>query len=78
MSLATDAGDSRTTVTTKFTDKEKQRINEIAYELSEPGDTVDAAQVVREAVRDYIKKFEKEPEDCCPRERGNIDGVAEA
>ena len=68
-------GSSRTCVTTKFSDAEKQEINNVAYALSTPHETVTASDVIREAVRDYLDKYDKDPEACCPRERGGIDAV---
>ena len=74
----TDTGSSKTVVTVKFTDQEKQRINQIAYELSEPGNNVTASDVLREAARDYMDKFDAQPDDCCPGDRGRLENGAEA
>jgi hypothetical protein len=71
--MSAEAGSSRTVVTTKFSDAEKQRINEIAFELSEPGERVTAAHVVREAVRIYIQAYEGEDQTVNPADRGQID-----
>lgn len=64
---------TRTRVTVVISDRVKQRLNEIAYEKSSPQEDVDTSDVAREALRDYIEKYEQDPEACAPLERGGID-----
>ncbi|MFB6103338.1 MAG: hypothetical protein ABEJ73_12350 [Haloplanus sp.] len=67
--------DETTQVTVKISDAKKQRLNEIAFELSEPGERVTASDVIRESINDYLDKFEQRPAECTPRERGALNSV---
>jgi metal-responsive CopG/Arc/MetJ family transcriptional regulator len=51
-----------------------ERVEEIVYEKSGPDTDVTKADVVREAARDYIKKFEENLRVCDPAERGEPAG----
>lgn len=64
---------TRSRVSVMVSDRVKQRLNRIAYEKSSPQEDVDTSDVVREALRDYVEKFEQQPEACDPLERGCID-----
>lgn len=70
-----NSDDTTTRVTVAVSDSMKSSLNDIAYELSEPGDRVTSSEVVREAIADYVEKFETQPADCCPRQRGDINGA---
>lgn len=51
-----------------------ERVEEIVYEKSGPDTDVTKADVVREAARDYIKKFEENLRVCNPAGRGKPAG----
>lgn len=57
------------------TDSTKQKVNRIAYELSSPNETVTPSDVLREAINDYLEKFEVDRENCVPRDRGRIESL---
>lgn len=59
-------------ITTSITKAEKLKLEEIALERSEAGKTVARSNVVREAIRDYITKYENNPEACKPGDRGTV------
>jgi len=61
----------RTSVSAQIDDATKQRLNRIAYELSEPGSQVSVSQLIREAVTDYVERYETDPDRCNPQERGD-------
>jgi predicted DNA-binding protein len=72
-----------TRISVMVSDARKRRLNEIAWQESEPSDRVTASDVVREAIEDYVDKYESDPEACDPQERGCIgpgtsEGVADA
>ena len=75
MAQATGSGDSRTRVNVQVSDRRKMELNRIAYQLSEPGDPVTVSELIREAVEDYVEKFDTDPNRCSPRERGGFGGV---
>lgn len=75
MAQANASGNSRTRVNVQLTDRRKMELNRIAYQLSEPGDTVTVSEIIREAVEDYVEKFDTDPDRCAPRERGGFGGV---
>jgi len=60
-------------LTFRLSDRSKQRLNEIAYEKSEPGDTVKASHVVREAVQNYIQQYDRDPDACDPATHGGLE-----
>jgi len=66
------ADGQRSPVSLKIEDATKQRLNKIAYELSDPGSQVTVSHVIREAVNDYIEQYEDDPERCAPGERGSL------
>ncbi|WP_435332860.1 hypothetical protein [Haloarchaeobius sp. TZWWS8] len=66
------AEDTTTQVTVKISDRKKQRINEIAIGETEVGNRVTSSDVIREAVEDYIAKYDAQPENCQPSERGKL------
>ena len=51
---------------------ERDRLDEIAYELSDPHTTVTRSDVLREAVRRYVSDFEDEPSSLTPDENGDL------
>jgi predicted DNA-binding protein len=51
-----------------------ERVEEIVYEKGGPETDVSKADVVREAARDYIEKFEENLRVCDPAERGKPAG----
>lgn len=53
-------------------ESEKEKLDEIAYELSSPQERVTRSDVLREAVRDYTDRFDAD-EDLSPRERGQLE-----
>jgi len=75
---------TRPRVTVVLSDQRRDQLEKIAYELSEPGDSVTTSELLREAMEDYVAKFEANPESCSPRKRGKLankenrpeDGVA--
>lgn len=70
---------TRSRVTVMVSDRTKARLNEVAYEQSTPNERVDTAEIVREAIQDYLQKYESDPESCAPLERGGIDcGVTDS
>jgi hypothetical protein len=65
--------ETSTAVNTRISDREKAQLNQIAFQESTPNDRVTASDVVREAVRDYIKRYQTDPEKCAPGERGCLE-----
>ena len=49
-------------------------LNQIAYEMSKPGDSVTPSEIAREAIEDYVRKYAKDPDTCDPRQRGAFGG----
>lgn len=49
-------------------------VNQIAFDLSRPGDPVTPSEVVREAIDLYVEQFANDPSKCDPRSRGAIGG----
>jgi hypothetical protein len=72
------SADSGTTtqVTVKISDAKKHRLNEIAFEQSAPGERVTASDVVREAINDYLDRYD--PEKMDPHQRGSLRNGSEA
>ena len=62
-----------TQLTFRLSDRSKQRLNEIAYEKSEPVNTVKASHVVREAVQNYIQQYDLDPAACDPQANGGLE-----
>lgn len=75
MAQANANTDSKTRVTAQISDRRKMELNQIAYQLSEPGDPVTVSQIIREAIELYAQQFDNDPSDCDPRERGGFGGV---
>lgn len=65
-------GGSSTRVATKFEVVEYDELKRVAYELSEPGNEVSVAEVLRAALRDYIEKHEDGVREVHPSENGGI------
>ena len=69
-----DLGSGSTTRTaTKFEQSEYDELKRVAYELSEPGNEIPVAQVLRAALRDYIEKWKEGVRDVQPSENGGIE-----
>ena len=62
----------RTMISALVDDATKQRLNEVAFEKSEPGSQVKVSQVIREALNDYLDSYENDPDGCDPVSRGSI------
>jgi hypothetical protein len=60
-------------VSSKFEQPEYDELKRVAYELSEPGNEIAVAQVLRAALRDYIEKHENGVRDVHPSENGGIE-----
>ncbi|WP_058365221.1 ribbon-helix-helix domain-containing protein [Haloparvum sedimenti] len=69
-----NSGEARTRVTFQLSDRRKMELNRIAYDLSEPGDSVSQSELVREAVEDLIEKYADDPTTVDPRARGSYGG----
>lgn len=39
-----------------------KEVDEIAYERSEPGDSVSRSEVIREAIKEYLERQERRPD----------------
>ena len=74
MAQANQGGQSRTRLNVQLSDLRKMELNRIAYELSEPGDSVTPSEVAREAIEDYVQKYAEDPDTCDPRQRGAFGG----
>ena len=74
MAQANQSSQSRTRLNVQVSDRRKMELNRIAYQLSEPGDTVTPSEIVREAIEDYVQKFAEDPDRCDPRGRGSFGG----
>lgn len=48
------------TLSTKVHPDQKDELERIAYERSSPGDRVYRSQLVREAIEDYIQKWDRD------------------
>ncbi|WP_418283921.1 hypothetical protein [Halorubrum sp. DTA46] len=75
MAQANQNTGSKTRVTAQIADRRKMELNQIAYQLSEPGDPVNVSQLIREAIELYVQQFDTDPDACSPRERGGFGGV---
>ena len=53
----------------RLSESERERLDEIAYELGEPGDVPTRADLMREAVREYIRRHD-EGVEMSPQTRG--------
>jgi hypothetical protein len=47
-------------VDARVTEETRERIERVAYELSEPGSTVSESEVIRLALADYLDEIEEE------------------
>jgi len=61
----------------KFEESEYDELKRVAYELSEPGNEITVAEVLRAALRDYIDKHENGVREVHPSENGGIDSPFE-
>lgn len=52
--------------------EELEKLDEIAYEESGPQTDVARSDVIRAALREYFRKYERESEECEPLERGKL------
>ena len=75
MAQANAGTGSKSRVSAQIADRRKMELNQIAYQLSEPGDPVNVSQLIREAIELYIEQFDTNPDRCNPRERGGFGGV---
>lgn len=48
----------------------KREVNRVAYEQSDPTQRIEPSDIVREAIRDYIERFDSDPSSCNPARRG--------
>ena len=74
MAQANQGSQSKTRVNVQVSDRRKMEVNQIAYQLSEPGDHVTPSEVVREAIDLYVEQFAKDPSQFDPRNRGSLGG----
>ena len=58
---------------TKCEESEYDELRRVAYELSEPGNEITVAEVLRAALRDYIDKHKDGVRDVEPSENGGIE-----
>lgn len=58
---------------TKFEESEYDELRRVAYELSEPGNEITVAEVLRAALRDYIDKHKDGVREVHPSENGGIE-----
>lgn len=61
-------------ISVRLPDSECRDLETLAYDTSGPHTDVSRADVVRAAVRDYIRKHEANLEECDPWERGGLQG----
>jgi predicted transcriptional regulator len=65
------------TATVKLNEQQNLRLEEIAVEQTEVSNRVTKSDVIREAINDYLDKYQSSPEDCDPVERGSLEAVDE-
>jgi hypothetical protein len=73
MAQPTATDQQRSKVSAMVDDKTKEELNNIAYQKSEPGQTVGVSDIMREAFQLYINEFYKNPDSCDPAERGGVE-----
>ena len=71
--MTDDSTPAHTTV--RLNERQSFRLEEIAVSKIEAGNRVTKSDVIREAINDYIEKFENSPQDCDPIERGSLKAI---
>lgn len=63
---------SHSKVEFQLPDREIEKLDEIAYEQSDPETRVTRSDVLREAVRDLVGKYESEDGEVSPETKGKL------